>query len=271
VFDELRIGQNDLGNANPADPEDIITAPDKLEFHVNGSAGTVRVGELHFESNPEAVDPWQSTLRFSLDEGGAGTFIVDGEGDSFLGRITWEDSVRLAFNVKNADVPSDITLISSLTPSTGTLLNSDGVAINPGDQVSAGLFGGMEYFYDVYFDSTSDGFGIPGLYLTNLQTVEAEGLPGDYNEDNVVNAADYVAWRNNFGNAEALPNDDTAGVDNDDYDRWRNNYGMMLGSGQSASGTAAAVPEPASLILAICAMATLAMRQRLPHRLFFRT
>jgi hypothetical protein len=77
----------------------------------------------------------------------------------------------------------------------------------------------------------------------------AADLPGDYNFNGVVDAADYVAWRKNFGNAKALPNDDTAGVDSNDLQRWRLNFG------QSASGTGSeflatsqsAIPEPATI------------------------
>jgi len=249
VFDEFRIGQNDLGNVNPGDPSDMVTAPDKLEFHVKGSGATVRVGELHFESNPAAVDPWVGVLRFSLDQGGASTIVVDGQGDTALGRITFEESSQLALSILDANVPSDATLITSLTPSTGTLMNSNGVIINPGDQVSAGAFGGLEYLYNVYFDSNFDGSGTPGVYLTNLQTMPAAGLPGDYNENGVVDAADYTVWRNNLGSPTALPNDDTAGVAADDYNRWKSNFGMSSGPGSGGLTTAAPVPEPTALAL----------------------
>jgi hypothetical protein len=71
-------------------------------------------------------------------------------------------------------------------------------------------------------------------------------LSGDYNEDGLVDAADYVVWRDNLGGTMALPNDDTAGVDQDDYVRWKANFGQSIG-GQA--GTAAAVPEPGAGLL----------------------
>lgn len=74
--------------------------------------------------------------------------------------------------------------------------------------------------------------------------VPAPALPGDYNNDGVVNAADYLVWRANAGSSTTLPNDVTAGiVDQSDFDVWRAHFGDMLVGG----ATSAAVPEPAFL------------------------
>ena len=82
-------------------------------------------------------------------------------------------------------------------------------------------------------------------------------LPGDYNDDHIVDAADYTVWRKNLGGVASLPNDDTAGVGLDDYDRWRHNFGnsSISGSGSFSFGS---VPEPSSashLLLAFLALA----------------
>jgi hypothetical protein len=79
--------------------------------------------------------------------------------------------------------------------------------------------------------------------------VNSPGLAGDYNENKVVDAADYTRWRDNLGSATALPNDDTPGVGADDFTRWKNNFGMSIPGGGSVS--AAAVPEPSALLLAV--------------------
>lgn len=72
----------------------------------------------------------------------------------------------------------------------------------------------------------------------------ADGIPGDYNEDDVVDAADYTSWRDNLGSPNALPNDATNGVDQGDYTVWKNNFGLP-GSGSGAVGsTPVPVPEP---------------------------
>jgi len=87
----------------------------------------------------------------------------------------------------------------------------------------------------------------------NTAPVEMAGLPGDYNENNVVDAADYTVWRNNLGSPNALPNDSSPGVGPDDYDRWKMNFGNTLpGSGSVTGGT---VPEPATLMLLVIGLA----------------
>jgi hypothetical protein len=90
-------------------------------------------------------------------------------------------------------------------------------------------------------------------------------LAGDYNGDEVVNAADYTVWRNHLGTSDTLPNDMSPGsVTVEDYAVWKQNFGAVLpagaGGGGAAATGAAAVPEPASLLLLVgAALATLAM------------
>jgi hypothetical protein len=90
-------------------------------------------------------------------------------------------------------------------------------------------------------------------------------LAGDYNGDEVVNAADYTVWRNHLGTSDTLPNDMSPGIVTvEDYAVWKQNFGAVLpagaGGGGAAATGAAAVPEPASLLLLVgAALATLAM------------
>ena len=75
-------------------------------------------------------------------------------------------------------------------------------------------------------------------------------LPGDYNNDGIVDGADYVVWRNNAGTNNLLPNNPTPGpIDQTEYDRWRTNFGASRGA--THRGSASQVPEPTSLLLAV--------------------
>jgi hypothetical protein len=77
----------------------------------------------------------------------------------------------------------------------------------------------------------------------------ATPLPGDYNQNGVVDAADYDVWRKKSGSSTSLPNDDTPGVGPDDFTRWRAHFGQTR-SGSGAGSelvSGSSVPEPSSL------------------------
>ena len=80
-----------------------------------------------------------------------------------------------------------------------------------------------------------------------LMATSPPGLPGDYNADGRVDAADYLVWRQNLGASVVLPNDTTPGeVSQVDYEIWKANYGQVVISGSAESTL---VPEPATLWL----------------------
>lgn len=104
------------------------------------------------------------------------------------------------------------------------------------------------------------------LYTQGIISLASAGLPGDYNQNGTVDAADYNLWRDRLGSGTSLPNDDTAGVGPDDYTRWKNNFGNSAGSGSSArsstEGNVASVPEPsAHFLLLILSLAAIHVRR----------
>jgi hypothetical protein len=91
-----------------------------------------------------------------------------------------------------------------------------------------------------YFDLLSSTGG-EIRSLAGLVTFSSP-LPGDFNGDNVVNAADYVVWRKGLGTIYTQ----------NDYNVWRSHFGQTAGSGTalpSAASLSAAVPEPNSALL----------------------
>jgi hypothetical protein len=84
--------------------------------------------------------------------------------------------------------------------------------------------------------------------IINIMNAHATVLPGDYNNDGVVDNADYIVWRKGLGTMFA-PNG---------YDVWRAHFGETaagVGSALTASGSlssgALGVPEPSGLVLAL--------------------
>jgi len=74
------------------------------------------------------------------------------------------------------------------------------------------------------------------------------GLPGDFNADGTVDAADYTVWQDG-------PSDTTVQAD---YLLWKSHFGESIASGSGADH----VPEPTTLLLALLAMVAAPLRVR---------
>ena len=107
-------------------------------------------------------------------------------------------------------------------------------------------------------------------YGANIVTIQViAGLWGDYNGNGVVDAADYVVWRNTLGaGVAAFSGADGSGnglVDQADYDLWRSRFGTVLGPGAGSGAGAsanAAVPEPSTMLLLFAAAGWCLRRHR---------
>lgn len=135
----------------------------------------------------------------------------------------------------------DVTLESGFTPvgpytllTASGGLNAAGLTLDPSD---TGTF----------------HIGIVGNSI--VLSLGGSGVNGDYNGNGVVDAADYVVWRNNVGTTNHLPNDAIGGtIGIAQYNLWRSRFGATSGSGNGAVA-AAAVPEPAMLVISMPALA----------------
>jgi hypothetical protein len=125
-------------------------------------------------------------------------------------------------------------------------------------------------FVTVFPPTLNPGLAMRVVYNpTSVVLQIVGGLPGDYNQNGVVDGADYIVWRNTLGQSGVGLSADGNGngtVDNGDY-RWRNHFGQTAGSGAALSSfgsVSMAVPEPvgASLLLVFGAAIWLSRRQR---------
>jgi hypothetical protein len=91
---------------------------------------------------------------------------------------------------------------------------------------------------------SSFSLNVPFQSILAVLVDAAPNLPGDFNQNGVVDLADYVMWRNGVGTTYTLG----------DYDVWRDHFGQTVGSGAMANHT---VPEPALCIMSLIAMAAL--------------
>lgn len=96
--------------------------------------------------------------------------------------------------------------------------------------------------------------GTSGIFVSNLvANLTPDAVPGDYNADRAVDAADYTIWRDTLGTTTDLrANGDDSGasnnlVDEADYDVWKQHFGNVGGAG--ASGIRALpIPEPPAAV-----------------------
>lgn len=138
-------------------------------------------------------------------------------------------------------------------------MNTDGSGFSLMHSFAGGASDGKRpYGSLVLGDSTLYGLtergGISGDGLGTVFSIAAPILPGDYNNNGMVDAADYVLWRKNNNTDVTLPNDSTSGTDDSDYPVWRSHFGQPSGNGMSLASTesrSAAVPEPASTFLLV--------------------
>jgi len=121
-------------------------------------------------------------------------------------------------------------VVRNLNPSSGSLYVA-ATAINPLGRPARGAINGLQ-----------------------LISVNAAGPTGDYNGNGVVDAADYVVWRNTSGQGATPPGSGADGnangtIDSGDFNFWKSKFGNPVPG--AASGSSFAVPEPSSLTLLV--------------------
>ncbi|MFO0789266.1 MAG: hypothetical protein U0805_07405 [Pirellulales bacterium] len=111
-------------------------------------------------------------------------------------------------------------------------------------------------FFATFSQTASGGYGDSNFVATYDLPA---GVSGDYNGNGVVDAADYVLWRNGGPLQNEIA---TAGsVTLEDYTEWRARFGNVAGSGAGLG--VAAIPEPAATsVVALLAAGTLLRRKR---------
>jgi len=165
----------------------------------------------------------------------------DGVNDLVPGTI----SIGQAGPPANPGIEAVPHLDSFSTPNTWQFTQARGVA--PAGTTSVKMF--------ALFVDQSAGTG----YFDDLQATlipPQPAVPGDYNNNKVVDAADYTLWRDNLGaptEASINNNGDGGGVTASDFTYWKTRFNNTSGPG--AGGVSAAVPEPASFVLLMMAAA----------------
>lgn len=178
-------------------------------------------------------------------------------------------------NAFTETIPDTVELAEFFTLDFSIFNDADVVAANgadeldysfstTGDVVGFGATSGTDAalggvnLHQVVFDTTTLGMKTGEITITSASQsaanseivipisfeVVAAALAGDYNDDGVVDAADYSVWRDELAAGGSLVNETASPgvVDSADYDAWVANFG-------AASAVSTAVPEPSALAM----------------------
>jgi autotransporter-associated beta strand protein len=227
-------------------------------------------GILTFGARPGLLDRRGTLILSAANTYSGGTIIEQGNvrviGSGTLGTGT----TMVDGNQTNVDAAFDtfgvLTLETANTiPDTAFLNVTGGGAANTADRGYVDIFSGIDEVVGglmlggVIYGPGTYGIGAPNPGLTNPDeyftgsgtiTVSATAcgggvcVPGDYNGNGIVDAADYVMWRK----GGPLANDFTPGNQPADYDFWRSRFGATTNPGSGSGLGESAVPEPSSIV-----------------------
>jgi hypothetical protein len=227
LIDELRVYDEALDAATIAELAAGFD-PLRLTLQVNTTTGATRI--VNNTGATFSIDHYEiASVGDSLNAGGWGSLQDNPIAGFPAGNGTGNGWEKLG--TPDSDLLAEAFLQGSSSFSNGLSINL-GAAYNTAMNVQDLTF--------TYRLPTGDVLDGTVSYISG-------GVNGDYNANGVVDAADYVLWRN----GGPLQNDQTAGIQPQDYDVWRANFGRTSGGG-AASGSGVAtgtVPEPATIIV----------------------
>jgi len=128
----------------------------------------------------------------------------------------------------------------------------------------------------MWLDFDQRGTGFPRAFGGQIDigsfeaqtAVQPPELPGDYNVDGTVDAADYTVWRNALGTSGIEPysgadGDGNGRIEAADFGVWKSNFGETLQTGSSSGSAAISLaPESQPMALSVGAVdAAFAMHQ----------
>ena len=135
----------------------------------------------------------------------------------------------------------------------------DSKVLDLGSNGVANVSGNLDLVFTTSLTTNDAGAGFYFDLVFGNSTVNSGLVPGDYDRDGEVDAADYSVWKSSYGSMINLNADGNKNgvVDAADFTIWRNNLGVGVDTG---AGSVSSVPEPGAWLLAMMA-ATLALRR----------
>jgi hypothetical protein len=263
---EIRQGRRLLVNGVVIDynatllPDNLVRNPDVDSPHAGNPN---RPSFWHYSSNATwsddvALSPTHSlelvdnSTTTAQEWRGYATDVPEGEDRSFQLRWFWQYDVAAGgeFRARLRLSEDEVTSLDLTNPSLELNFTVSGeVADFEMFETTIVLPDGIRSF-DLTFISGGALSAIGTFYIDDVSAsiVAAPMPPGDFNNDGIVDAADYVVWRKTGGTQA-------------EFNTWRAHFGAT-NAGTAASAQSPSVPEPTALILFCLGNATAGARGR---------
>ena len=236
-----------LGNSN-------VSASLIQPGQMSTAIALVAVGLQAENSSPTSSYEYMAQAQYSLDPNGLPHHNIK---IGLLDPSSHGEFTQLQFSIQREGV----TIESQTFTSAASLAYFNDHVIDLGS-MTAGVTGMLDLSFSFELISPLNGATFGETFL--IADVGApSGLQGDYNDDGIVDAADYTVSRDALGSTTNLAADGNGNgiVDAADYDVWKTNFGAHAGSGAGAEANAA-VPEPSTMVLMLFAAAGWCRLQR---------
>jgi hypothetical protein len=127
-----------------------------------------------------------------------------------------------------------------------------GLLLTPGEPID---------WLEFTFFNTATAPGVDAdFFIRSIEIIgpAPEGVPGDYNDNGAVDAADYVAWRNGGPLQNEVAGVTPGQVTADDYAAWRARFGNTSPAAAGLAAQGVAVPEPSTFLYLVVVAAGVA-------------
>ena len=257
IFTALRTGKLRIAFANNSN--------NQYKYTFNGSAANPSLGEYAPGVDLPLTDNTIYRLTVSLGNGALKVWLDDVGGTDYSDATpVFTDTTTLPTGYNwhlppSGAVPSSGSLAGRQTRDMDIGIREFGTTNNTINNFGGTLRNG---------DWVDDVSIYNGIYTPQEISAEVAPLPGDYNGNGTVDAADYVVWRQTLGQSvsssgSGADGDGDGTIDTGDFDIWRAHFGQTAGSGAGAMANAA-VPEPATVLLLMFAAAGSCLRRGRP-------
>jgi hypothetical protein len=254
-----------LGNTLPTVDEGLQTVIDNAGFLKSGvvSAEMWEMVTKSFLNDSATLSPNNRGSYYSMEA----LHDFSRPGDTFVSSFSSQNSTGIVFSAKRPDGTLALMLINPNTADQNMPVNISGnLYSSTGTQYATSLAADP---VQSAVNNLGNSFtaSVPGRSILVL-ILSPAAVPGDYNVDGTVDAADCTVWRDTLGQTgSGLAADGTGPggvpdgvVDQLDYDFWKANFGKHSGAGAGAN---AAVPEPATLTMLLAGILTMCARRRM--------